>query len=627
MTADLSQSKYLRVLSSDKLYDILNDLDQLEATNFSAEILQEISQRGRISHVIYGNLNKAGDNFRINITIKNPLKEELIGSEVVEGRGEESIFPMVDDLTTRIKQKFAFSDREISSDIDQRVADITTSSPEAYKYYTLAAQAHDRRDYRESINHLEKAVAIDPEFAFAYRTMAINYGNMGYWFERRENLKKAMQLSHRVSTREKYLIQGDYHFEFDKPKAISAYENLLVIYPYDVTGNINLGFLYNSLRELNKAINCFKNAIKGDPSVFTAYMNSAWAYTELAQYDSALYILGKYKDNYQDNEIIQAYYSELHLYEHEYDLALMEIERALAFKPDDYDNFQLKGDIYLCMDQLDSAKKIYRQLLTWDEKIAHIKSRVRLWSLAALLGKTKEMKKQVQAGLELTQELGEKGWESSFYFREAEVEKLTDNYQEALQIYDKIITIAEKNNLSRSHHWALHYRGEMLAKLNHMEEAKQVAERLREINLNDLDKKWNGNYLFLKGKIAMIEQDYNTAVDSILQAIQVLAPNPESFVKAYMYFHLAQAYEKAGQPDQAIEWYNRLTHLTIGRVTTGHKYAQSFYFLGRIYQKKGWRGKAIEKYEKFLDLWRGSDYVFPELEDARQQIKLLGTTS
>jgi pentatricopeptide repeat protein len=453
--------------------------------------------------------------------------------------------------------------------------------------------------------------------------MAIAYGNMGYRFERRENLKKAMELNHRISIREKHLIEGDYYSDMDKQRAIMAYEDLLTIYPYDVTANINLGMLYNGIRELKKAIRCYKNAIIGDPSQVISYMNSAWSYTELAQYDSVRYILEQYKNNFEDNEIIRAYYSELHLYKHEYDLALIEIDKALDFKPADYNNFELKGDIYLCMAQFDSAKKIYRQLLNWDEEVAHMRARRSLWALALLQGKTKEIKKDVEAGLKLSRELSEMGWVCSFLFYDAENEKVFGNFQKALEIYENIISIARENNLDWLHHWALHYKADMFSKLNRLEEAKQIAKKLRKINLGDLNRWWNGNYLFLYGKIAMAEGNFGEAVDSLIRAMDVLTPNPESITKAYIYYSLAQAYSKNGNPDEAIEWYNKLLNLTMGRIRTGHIYAKSFYFLAKIYQKKGWEEKAIEHFVKFLDLWQEADYPFLEIVDARKQLAIL----
>ena len=86
---------------------------------------------------------------------------------------------------------------------------------------------------------------------------------------------------------------------------------------------------------------------------------------------------------------------------------------------------------------------------------------------------------------------------------------------------------------------------------------------------------------------------------------------------------MAQAYDKNDNPDEAIEWYNKLISLTVGRIRTGHIYAKSFYFLAKIYQKKGWEGKAIEHFEKFLNLWQEADYAFPEIDDARKQLAVL----
>ena len=150
------------------------------------------------------------------------------------------ILEPVSNLTDHIKERFSFSENELKSDIDQDVATITTSSPEAFKLYTIASEYFDQRDYQKALEWLEKAIEVDPEFAYAYRTMGICSSNMGYWTKRREYFKKAMEFSHRVSLRERYLIEADYYSETDKRKAIEIFKKLLDIYPNDITGNINL---------------------------------------------------------------------------------------------------------------------------------------------------------------------------------------------------------------------------------------------------------------------------------------------------------------------------------------------------------------------------------------------------
>jgi len=191
LTADLSQSKYLSVMSGDKLYNILDNLNLLDAQSYSSEDLEKVGSRGGVENIVRGSFAKAGDNFRINIMLRKVKTGELIGSERVEGRGGEGMFTMVDELTKRIKENFKLSADEISSDLDEEVGKITTSSPEAYKYYSEGRRYHTIGENRKSIELMERAIAIDPQFAMAYRSIAVSYNNLFLLAERKKYMEKA----------------------------------------------------------------------------------------------------------------------------------------------------------------------------------------------------------------------------------------------------------------------------------------------------------------------------------------------------------------------------------------------------------------------------------------------------
>lgn len=169
---DLLQSKYIRVLSEDRLYSILEDLNQLEAKSFSSKVLREVASRGKDNYILQGNYAKAGEVFRINVTLQNAQTLELIGSEGIEGEREESIFAMVDELTKRIKASFKLSSEEIAGDIDKAVGQITTSFPEAYNFYIEGRKLYNQGDFRNSIQFYQQALSVDAEFAMALRSMA-----------------------------------------------------------------------------------------------------------------------------------------------------------------------------------------------------------------------------------------------------------------------------------------------------------------------------------------------------------------------------------------------------------------------------------------------------------------------
>ncbi len=208
LVTDLTQSKHIRVLSEDKLFQILSRLGQENSETYSADVLRQVAAEGRVNHILQGAYARAGDEFRINVTLQEAGSGELVGSESVAGKGEASIFAMVDDLTRRVKTNFKLSPQDIASDIDKDVGIVTTSSPEAYKYYLEGIRHDVKGEYRQVIDSMEKAVAIDPDFASAYLAMAWSYGNLYLFAEQRKYEEKAMALSDRLTDREKSNIQG-----------------------------------------------------------------------------------------------------------------------------------------------------------------------------------------------------------------------------------------------------------------------------------------------------------------------------------------------------------------------------------------------------------------------------------
>ena len=66
ITFPFSQSRYLRILSMEKIYNILEDLDQLEATTYSTDVIREVAERGGAEKVLVGSYTKAEETYRIN---------------------------------------------------------------------------------------------------------------------------------------------------------------------------------------------------------------------------------------------------------------------------------------------------------------------------------------------------------------------------------------------------------------------------------------------------------------------------------------------------------------------------------------------------------------------------------
>ena len=298
MIQDLSQSKYIRVLTGDRLFNILRQLKLLEAKTYSSEDLKKVAARGRVNHILLGNYSRAEDTFRINTILQNVVTEELIGSKREEGKGLGSFFSMVDELTIWTKSKLNITRPEIAADIDREIGKIITSSPEALKFYSLGEQYYNEGKLQESNEALKKALKIDPEFALAYKRISENYYYLYEIDQAKKYIQKALSLLDRLSDRERYLIQGFAYtiLEDSFEKAIETYKKLLQHYPDDEDGNMYLGATYRNMEEWDLAFERFNKILKVNPVI--ACENLTLCYMAKGLYEKAREILQANQHNY-----------------------------------------------------------------------------------------------------------------------------------------------------------------------------------------------------------------------------------------------------------------------------------------------------------------------------------------
>ncbi len=629
LITDLTQSKYLKVLSGDRLFNILDRLDQLEEETYSSDILKEVDEQGEVDHIVLGNYAKAGDTFRIDIILQHISTGNTIGSERVEGEGEESIFTMVDELTRRIKADFEFSQEQIAGDIDKNVGQITTSSPEAYKFFREGWKYMAQGDFLQSIQFMEKAVAIDAEFATAYRILANMYGNMGYSAEAKKYSQKALELVDRVSDREHYQIEGDFYSNSEKTwdKTIEAYKKLLQLYPDDMSGNINLGWVYIQLEQWDKAIERYAVNIQNKDESIYPYAMSASAYFAKGLYDKSREVLLEYYiNNDSDNLFIRINLAFTYLAQRRYELALIEVDKALALAPTHLFSINCKNIIYHCKGDLIILEKEYKNSLEAVKPLARLRSRQKLAVLYLLQGKLNKSKNQIKEGMELAKELGRE--DNGLHYNLAYLHLKTGNAEEALEECHKLwSSAAEVEDDPLPQKLALYIKALIYLEMNSMNETQKTADELKKLIEQGMISKHIRYYHHLMGMISFKRNNLSQAIEYFEKALSLL---PSQFslnwadnLHALFIEPLALAHYRSGNLEKAREEYEKIISLTIGRFYYGDIYAKSFYMLGKIYQQKGWEGKAIENYEKFLNLWKDANPDIPEITDAKKQTAIL----
>jgi len=160
-----------------------------------------------------------------------------------------------------------------------------------------AADHNNNGDFLHGVEFSKRAVDLDPNFAMAYRGLAVEYGNLGQSETALQYIHKAFELKDRASEREKLAITSDYYqYNGQIDKAIEAYETYRQVYPRDNRPVVNLAVTYLILGQYEKSLSNSLNAIQLNPSQFNGYSIASYSYVALNRLDDAKAMLKAAQD-------------------------------------------------------------------------------------------------------------------------------------------------------------------------------------------------------------------------------------------------------------------------------------------------------------------------------------------
>jgi serine/threonine protein kinase/tetratricopeptide (TPR) repeat protein len=624
--ADLYQSRYLDVVSESQIYGALRELNLLEAPAYAPVDLKRVAEKTYATHVLQGTLTRAGTSFRINTTLEDAATGKVLGAESVQGEGEASFHTMVDELGRKIKAGLQLTSREIAEDVDKDVGKITSASPDAYKLYAQGRVYHMDKDYKSSIALMEKAVAIDPGFAMAYRSLSAAYSNMGFRAKADDCIRKALSLADRISDRERWLVEGSFYYRSEKTydRAIEAFNKVLALYPNDPTANNGLGLVYGYIDEPERSLSYYEACVRQPGAPYLYYGNLVSCLSRLGRYGEARQVLEDYLETSPDSATVHDDLAGLYMFEGRYDLALAEAEKAFALAPTNTTIWWTAGEIAMLEGDFARAEQEFQKAAAaaLQEKMP--------WRISPLLclemaqGKFWNALEHVSFISGEAGKVGEPAWLGEFNFFAAFVYNSAGRRAEAFEAAVQSCRMAEaRGNIGMLRN-ALFAKGTALVGLNDLDRAQKAADEGRELVEKYLNKKSIRGYQNLQAQIDLARVDVRGAIENAKAAVDSLESQSNySNPDAYYLETLAVAYEAAGDLASARAVYEGIQKLTRGRIYGMQIYALSFYHVGLIDEKLGDKAGARRAYEKFLDLWKDADPDLPEPADARRRLAAL----
>jgi serine/threonine protein kinase/tetratricopeptide (TPR) repeat protein len=604
LATDLSQSKYLTVLSYDQVYGILKTLDLQDETGFSSEDLGRVARAGRVAYTATGGIMRAGERILVVLSVKNHATDD-VQQVKFECAGEAGIPSLVDAMTPRIKEILGLSRSQISGDLDALTVDISTSSVEAFKLYNDARRLHMGAKYEESIPLMLKAVEKDPEFALAYRSLWAALDALGRAEEADVYLRKAWEFSGKASVKERFWIQINYYGKSEKTwdKAIEACRNWLDAYPDDTHAMMLTGYQFLRAEDFDQAIKFLEMSLQmGNVNPFTYYY-LAITYHGAGAYDKGRRTAERGLAGNPDNGLIESCLFDNAVSQGKIDEAQAWLEKREA-QIQGLSVDLRKADLKILQGMFDEADAIFAK---YDPSVEQMKAR--LPYLKSSAGKFKQANDRAVS-------VGNQSALAYLNYRSGNFAEARAASQTALQ--DAI----EKGSISEEV-WALQMRG--LAELASGDPAvaRRTAGELEKRVEGALNNKLVRHHYFLMGMIEREAGRHSGAVDYLKRAIDLIPAESWERGKRWSPLFidgLAGTYFKSGDLARAEETYRKIQSLALGRLRYGDIYATSFYWLGRIAEAQSRKAEARKQYEEFLDLWKNADPGLPEATDASKRL-------
>jgi serine/threonine protein kinase/tetratricopeptide (TPR) repeat protein len=634
LITNLEQSKYLRVATWERLYDLRKQIGKTDTKFIDRDIGFELCKMDDIEAIVLGSFTKAGDVFATDVKVLDVRTKQLLKSANSKGDGVGSILKtQIDELSKEISRGIGLSERKIES-TPMQIMEVTTSSMEAYNFFLRGRDDYHRFYFEEARKYLERAVSIDSAFAIAYVNLAFTCERLNDYNASIMAYQKAARYYQRTPERERLMVEAALavNVEKNRDKAFNLLKEVTEKYPKFKWGHywLGVGSMYRNMT--SEAIAQLTIALQLDPEFGPALNQLGYVYARIGEYDKAIDCFKRYAAvNPGDPNPFDSM-AELYFRMGKLDDAIAKYNEVLDIKPD-------FGATDLCLAYVNMLKEDFdKSIACTDRFIAQHSSpglKASGYWIRALMnyyakGKLNQSMKDIEKAQELFRSVGDERWIVLGDLLKGAI--LYDRHETTAsrELFDKFFSYEIKNNPlgSGKADWA--FACGMLA----LAEARIPEARSKLKELDSLLLQISPRYItkILRNQREVLYAELFIAEDSVDEAVRVIEkagpPDLPNFNEESMFSYnapssrdvAARAYTKKGALDKAITEYEKIIKFDPNSNDRRFILPKYHHALAKLYEKQGLREKAVEQYNRLLILWKDADPDLPELKDAKLRL-------
>lgn len=619
----LAQTEGLDVVSDQRLHEILGQLGQEGVGAIDKARVADIARHAGAGAVVVGSIFKVGTDIRIDVQVQDVASGRLLSARSVVGSDP---FPMVDELAGGLRESL-----ELRGGPSARpVAEVTTSSLEAYRLYSEGLEAKRHLRNADAMGLLEQALEIDPSFAIARFELwsTLVWSDPALAIPHR---RKVLRDAARLTERQRLLVEASFAaFGGGAQRAAEINEELVAAYPDDEDAYERLVLNYRSLGDRNKVLETLERGLESVPQ--SATLRNHYGYELLD--------MGRFTE------------------------AIREFQACTTLRPNEPNPWDSLAEAYLTAGQPETALEHYARALEVDSSFtgAH---QGRAWAFA-MMGRYEEAEGEDSRTGEILSRAGVPATRLRFMrtfrasragrYREAEdhlrrgldlaVAHKDANIEVLLEALGALLAI-ERDDYADALERAGRARSAVREAPAAVRESREVLVHLlagtaearsgslgaarREFEAQELvyDERsprqawWHG---VLAGEIALAAHDLSGAGAAFSGGEPELKMGTVLGLRGVFAHNLpfrdgvARVKRAEGDLDGAIRIYRELLSWGIGSKWVAMLEPRFVLELARLLDQTGDREGARAEYRRFLELWKNADRGLPELDEARRYL-------
>lgn len=629
IASSLEQSPFFRVTTRERIHDILKQMGRQASDTIDHETGLEICRREGTEAMIVGSYARAGGLFVTSLRIVDVGTAKTLKTFKATGMGVESILRVqIDELCEQVSRGFGVSSRSTHETL-RPVAEMITSSIEAYDFYVNGRREADRYNLAEARRCYRKALVLDSTFALSWWSLSTISDDPNEITNAEEHARRYLN---RIPEKDRLHAQA--HLYPDRywttiRAAIEKYPREKEFYCCIATE----GFLFQR-RDYREAITYYTKALELDPEYYWPLESLSILYNAIGQPGVALTFARRYVD---------AHPTYVAAYENRGDalFALGDFQRAdssyrialelnpLLNRPLIYRRFYL----FALNEDYGGAERFIEEQLrrsdgTPDEADIRLMHAILLgWrGMATAALKECRVAETLQAPPFID---AERSWLYSGIGRSDSAATCLDRYERRVALVEDSLPRYQALSLVAllSGMWATAESGPEESR-KRLSALRDYTENLEEVYRDRM--RHLGDLLYAE---ILLKQD---SVDQAISCATRAAPWKSCFLHPYFENSpramntwnfcwpltdvLARALARKGEVARAIEEYERLTQSASHGARKFLIHPLYYYRLAALYAARGDNGRAAERYATFIRLWKNADRTHPELREAQRYL-------